>query len=65
MVFITLEDETGIVNLNVWRDTFERYRTTMLVEGKAERQGQVVYVHASEIVRNNIHDLRTHSRDFH
>jgi error-prone DNA polymerase len=50
VVFVTLEDETGFVNLILWAATFDRWRhvaTTSAVlaaHGKVERQGEVVYV---------------------
>lgn len=31
-IFITLEDETGVADLLVWRKVFERLRLTMLWE---------------------------------
>ena len=50
VVFITLEDETGIVNLIVWPHKMERYRRTVFgsfllgVEGKLQREGTVAHV---------------------
>ncbi|HEX4448985.1 MAG TPA: error-prone DNA polymerase, partial [Polyangiaceae bacterium] len=50
VVFVTLEDETGFVNLILWNATFERWRhvaTTsamLAAHGKLERDGDVVYV---------------------
>ncbi len=50
VVFVTMEDETGFVNLVLWPRTFERWRqvattASMLVaHGKIERQGDVIYV---------------------
>jgi error-prone DNA polymerase len=44
VVFVTLEDETGIINLVLFSHVFERYRqqarhaTLLLVEGRLERQ---------------------------
>jgi len=73
VVFITLEDETGIVNLILWRDTFEKYRRiarlsrAMIAHGRIERQGEVVHVHADHL--ENLDDRldlrRRMSRDFH
>ena len=73
VIFLTLEDETGIANLVIWRDTFERFRSTirlsesLLAEGKIERQGQVVHIHASrvETLGEQADPLRVRSRDFH
>jgi error-prone DNA polymerase len=73
VTFITLEDETGIANLIVWRDVFERHRrvarlsTMLLVRGTVERQGEVVHVHASwlEPLDGWLGSVASVSRDFH
>ncbi len=73
VVFITLEDETGIANLVVWTDTYERFRRTirlshsLLVEGKVEREGEVVHVHARRFrgLDEYLPALESVSRDFH
>jgi error-prone DNA polymerase len=50
VIFITLEDETGVANLVVWSDQFERFRRIVLnakllgVTGRVQRQGQVVHL---------------------
>jgi len=50
IIFVTLEDETGIANLIVRAHVFEAYRRTLLgarllgAVGKVERQGIVVHV---------------------
>lgn len=46
-VFLTLEDETGFVNLIVWPDRFEKFKTTLLtgsflaVSGKLQQRDSV------------------------
>ncbi|MEO6832883.1 MAG: error-prone DNA polymerase [Chitinophagaceae bacterium] len=51
--FITMEDETGVVNLVVFPKLFERFRkailyaTVLLVEGRVQREGMVTHVIAS------------------
>jgi error-prone DNA polymerase len=56
VIFITLEDETGIVNVVVWPKVFERNRRTvmtaqfLLVRGKIEREGLVIHVIADELI---------------
>jgi error-prone DNA polymerase len=46
VVFITLEDETGFLNLVLWRSVFEKYRlparhsAILLARGAIERQGR-------------------------
>ena len=48
--FVTLEDETGIANLVIWPQVFERYRAAarhgavILVNGRVDREGEVVHV---------------------
>jgi len=48
--FITIEDETGVANLVVFQHLFEKYRKEILgarllmVEGKLQREGQVVHI---------------------
>jgi error-prone DNA polymerase len=55
VIFVTLEDETGIANLVVWPSVFEQYRRTLLgsqvlgVRGKVQREGIVVHVVAEEL----------------
>jgi error-prone DNA polymerase len=50
VVFVTLEDETGVANLVVWRKTFERYRKAIMgarllrAWGKIQREGEVVHL---------------------
>lgn len=54
--FITIEDETGNTNLVVFEKLFESYRKEILhakllmVEGKLQREGQVVHVIVSKCV---------------
>jgi error-prone DNA polymerase len=55
VMFITIEDETGIANLVVWVKTFEKYRRVVLgagmvgVYGKIQREGQVVHLVAHRL----------------
>ena len=48
--FITVEDETGVANLVVFQNLFEKYRKEILqskllmVERKLQREGEVVHV---------------------
>lgn len=54
-VFLALEDETGMVNVTLWPDTWERLRgvvrrnALLLVDGELQVQGSVVNVVAREI----------------
>ena len=55
VIFITLEDETGVANLVVWPKVFERFRRTVLgaqllaVQGKLQKEGLVIHVVASRL----------------
>ncbi|MBM2576877.1 error-prone DNA polymerase [Jannaschia sp. Os4] len=48
--FITLEDETGVINLVVWKDAFARFRgpimasRLMSVRGRVQTDGRVIHV---------------------
>ncbi|MFC4273481.1 DNA polymerase III subunit alpha [Sneathiella chungangensis] len=50
VIFATLEDETGWVNLVIWQKTFEKYRRIILgsrllaVEGEVQKEGIVIHV---------------------
>lgn len=55
VIFMTLEDETGIANIVVWKKTFERFRPIVLgarlvkVTGKVQKASNVVHVVAARI----------------
>ncbi len=73
VTFVTLEDETGPINVVVWRDLGERQRRELLgsrllaVYGVLERQGEVVHLIAGYLkdLTPLLGDLVTQSRDFH
>jgi error-prone DNA polymerase len=56
VVFVTLEDETGISNVIVWRDVFEANRKIAMtsrflaVRGRLQREGLVVHVVAESFL---------------
>jgi error-prone DNA polymerase len=56
VIFLTLEDEEGIVNVIVWPKVFENNRRVvmtsqfLLVRGKIERQGLVIHVVANALI---------------
>ena len=56
VMFITIEDETGITNLVVWQKVFECYRRAILsssmiaVRGRVQREGEVVHLVVHRIV---------------
>ncbi len=55
VIFVTLEDETGIVNVVVWRKIYERFRRAVIsgrllrVTGRMQRAHSVTHVIAEEI----------------
>ena len=55
VIFLTLEDETGIANIVVWARTFERFRRAVIagrclkITGKLQRDGDVVHVVAEQV----------------
>jgi error-prone DNA polymerase len=71
-IFITLEDETGIVNLIVWRSVWEKYRkiaagaVALLVEGEMQRTAEICHVCAAhmEDLSHHLRNLTVTSRDF-
>jgi error-prone DNA polymerase len=73
IVFVTLEDETGVANLIVRPNTFDRYRLAarhaalLQCDGYVERQGQVVHVMAKRLFDRSqlIRGFELSSRDFH
>ena len=72
-LFLTLEDETGMSNIIVRPELFERQRAILLharllgVFGQVSRQGQVVHLVASRVVDHSglLGALEARSRDFH
>ena len=56
VVFLTLEDETGNINVIVWTSVLERYRAELLqgqllqIKGTIEREGEVIHVVAGHVV---------------
>ncbi|MBZ7927624.1 error-prone DNA polymerase (plasmid) [Ensifer adhaerens] len=55
VMFITIEDETGIANLVVWAKTFEKYRRVVLgagmlgIYGRIQKEGDVVHLIAHRL----------------
>jgi error-prone DNA polymerase len=53
--FITLEDETGVINLVIWPDRFERWRAAIMaarllaVRGRVQTDGRVIHVVAEHV----------------
>jgi len=55
VIFMTLEDETGVANIVVWPTIFKKYRKEVLrsrllgVSGRVEREGLVIHVVSSKL----------------
>ena len=73
VTFITMEDETGQINVVIWRDLGDRQRRELLgarllaVYGVLERQDEVTHLIAGHLkdLTPLLGDLVTQSRDFH
>jgi error-prone DNA polymerase len=73
IVFVTLEDETGVVNLVVYPKVFERYELAvrhapmMLARGRIDRRGEVVHLRVDHLERLELPGgpVELRSRDFH
>ena len=55
VIFITLEDETGIVNVIVWRAKYEEFRRAVIagrclrVTGRLQREGPITHLIAETV----------------
>jgi error-prone DNA polymerase len=73
VVFVTLEDETGCVNVVVWASLADSQRRELRgarllgVQGSIERDGEVVHVVARRLLDYSalLGPLAAPSRDFH
>ncbi len=78
VTFMTLEDETGLVNLVVWRQVFDRHETIaktaaiLEIEGKIQSEHGVVHLIADHLAEPTLSSGRRsgehalpRSRDFH
>ena len=73
VIFVTLEDETGYVNLIVWNDLADRQRRELIgsrllaVSGEVQREGRVVHILAKRLedLSSLLGRLVTSSHDFH
>ena len=73
VIFVTIEDETGQINIVVWESLSRKQRRPLLearllhVEGTLEREGDVIHVIAENLVDRSrlIGNLNASSRDFH
>jgi error-prone DNA polymerase len=72
VIFVTLEDETGHINLVVWKQVAEQYRAALLnaklmgIQGELQIEGQVIHVIAKRLTDHSdmLGNLVVTSRDF-
>ena len=72
VTFVTLEDETGHINLIVWKQVAEKFRSTLLnarlmgIRGELQIEGEVTHVIARQLVDHTdmLGNLLVTSRDF-
>jgi len=56
VMFMTIEDETGVANVVIWERVFEQFRRVVLgagmigIKGRIQREGKVVHVVARELL---------------
>jgi error-prone DNA polymerase len=70
-IFLSMEDETGIMNVIIGPELYERERVLitrgkfLLVEGKLQNQDTVVHVRAERVLRLPVSEASAKSHDFH
>ena len=70
-IFLSMEDETGIANIIIHPELYERDRVLitrgkfLLVEGKLQNQDGVVHVKAERVQLLDFVDMELRSHDFH
>ncbi|MGI9272971.1 MAG: error-prone DNA polymerase [Woeseiaceae bacterium] len=72
VTFVTLEDETGHINLIVWKQVAENYRPALLnarlmgIRGELQKEGEVIHVIARQLIDHTemLGNLLVTSRDF-
>ncbi|MBS0192153.1 MAG: error-prone DNA polymerase [Phycisphaerales bacterium] len=72
VTFITLEDETAIANLVVWKRVYQRFRREararmLIAEGHVQREGDIVHVVVTKMraIDGELAGLEVSSRNFH
>lgn len=73
VIFMTLEDESGLINLVIWPKVLEQYRSAVLhaqlplIHGHVQNEDQVVHVIARHLEDRSdwLGGLAVASRDFH
>ncbi|MCO7224969.1 error-prone DNA polymerase [Pleionea sp. CnH1-48] len=73
VLFLTLEDESGNMNIIVWQNTVEKFKQAilasrlLLIKGTIEREQNVVHIVAGHIadISEQLPGFKRASRDFH
>ncbi len=73
VTFLTLEDDTGNINVVVWSATARAQKQpflsakVLMVKGVLEVEGEVTHIIAGQLIdlTPELQGLQTHSRDFH
>jgi error-prone DNA polymerase len=73
LIFMTLEDETGVANLIVRPEIWQRYHriasrsNVLLAQGHLEKQGQVIHILVQRLsdLAALLREIDARSRDFH
>ncbi len=73
VTFVTLEDETGNINVVVWKATAKAQQQVLLtakllkVKGIIEREGDIIHIIAGKLINltTQLNGLLVSSRDFH
>jgi error-prone DNA polymerase len=73
LIFMTIEDETGVANLIVKPDVWQRYHriaggaSALIAQGRLQREGQVIHIllQSARALPQLASQLRSVSRDFH
>ncbi len=73
ITFVTLEDETGTVNLIIRQDVWQRFyrvarmATLLLAQGRLQRKGQIIHVLVARLedLSELLGGMGSQSRDFH
>ena len=69
VMFMTIEDETGVANLVIWQGVFEKYRRVVLgagligVKGRVQREGEVIHIIAQHLTDLSAELASVGSRD--
>ena len=72
-IFLTLEDETGNINVIVWKATQQKYRHVLLqsklllIKGRLETQSSVTHIIAGKLIdySDTLKDFDLKARNFH